>query len=167
MIEKLEGSGCMVMCKPAQITDTIAGDKCCPPGANPSTDSDCQPMCGDGVVSGNEKCDPLSRNQPCPTVVSCEDHDPCTVDGLVGSAATCDAECLHTALGGCVSGCGNGVVELDEECDHAAPGEELGVTCDVNCNEITEQVTCEQEEDCWERAPGTICVGGNCVAVSF
>ena len=37
----------------------------------------------------------------------------------------------------CDGVCGNAIVELKEQCDPDAPGEELGVTCDDRCFRIS------------------------------
>jgi len=39
------------------IVDPIDGDNCCPDGANATNDSDCAPVCGNGVLEGSEECD--------------------------------------------------------------------------------------------------------------
>lgn len=48
-------------------------------------------FCGDGKIDDHETCD-----GDCPRV--CEDGDPCTRSTLEGSAAACDARCLHTPI---------------------------------------------------------------------
>ena len=54
-----QGTGCLAECVVTAITTPDDGtDNCCPSGANPTTDPDCgAEICGDGVVTGNEKCD--------------------------------------------------------------------------------------------------------------
>jgi len=59
-----------------------------------ATDAAAGPFCGDGVVNGTELCD-----LDCPT--SCDDSNLCTTDVLVGSAATCSAECTFAAIRAC------------------------------------------------------------------
>jgi hypothetical protein len=95
-----------------------------------SSDPSCT-LCGNGIVEAGETCDPPSS---CPT--SCDDSNACTVDGMTGSAAGCNAVCEHTAVSTCQSGdgccasgcnantdsdcspsCGNGAVEAGETCD--------------------------------------------------
>jgi hypothetical protein len=63
----LRGSGCNASCMAMSITAPAPGDRCCPPGENSSTDSDCNnpppppdPVCGNGVVESGEVCDPPS-----------------------------------------------------------------------------------------------------------
>jgi hypothetical protein len=85
---------CTRACSHVLITACGGGDRCCPAGCSAETDSDCAPVCGDGQLQGQETCDPIST---CPT--SCpSDGDPCTVDQLVGSAATCSAACAHVPI---------------------------------------------------------------------
>lgn len=94
---------CNAECVSSVITRPSSGDACCPSGANAANDDDCETKCGDGVVTGNETCDPMS-SMPCPT--SCDDGDRCTVDMLVGNASQCDSMCLNM-----------GMRESQERCD--------------------------------------------------
>jgi hypothetical protein len=119
------------MCSHSSITVLIAGDMCCPPGANNVTDSDCSALCGNSVLEGSETCDPPSS---CPSV--CDDGNVCTTDMSSGSPQGCDATCSFTPIefpfngdGCCPPGanstndsdcspvCGNGVTESGEQCD--------------------------------------------------
>jgi hypothetical protein len=54
----LSGSGCAIECKTVEITERRSSDGCCPEGANATNDNDCTTMCGDGVITGDEQCDP-------------------------------------------------------------------------------------------------------------
>jgi len=72
-------------------------------------------MCGNGIVETGETCDPPSS---CPT--SCDDHNPCTTDGMTGSSDDCTLACSHTAVTACVpddgccpTGCTSGT---DSDC---------------------------------------------------
>jgi hypothetical protein len=85
---------CTRNCSHAPVTACAAGDHCCPAGCNPVTDSDCLPICGNGVVENNETCDPASS---CPTTCP-DDGDPCTQEKLSGRAEDCDAVCLHLPI---------------------------------------------------------------------
>ena len=66
-------------------------------------------VCGDGIISPGETCDPPGT---CP--VSCDDADVCTADTLTGDAQQCTAECVFTPLGCvdddgcCAPGCNAG-----------------------------------------------------------
>ncbi|HKP58832.1 MAG TPA: DUF4215 domain-containing protein [Polyangiales bacterium] len=106
--------------------------ECCAPGKSVE---DCTAKCGDGKLSGEEKCDTaIAAGQPgaCPT--SCKPTDSCTPQVVKGDA--CNAECTPMPIsmagakdGCCPSGataasdvdcapkCGNGVVEPGETCD--------------------------------------------------
>jgi hypothetical protein len=58
-----------------EITQCQNADGCCPSGCNISTDGDCRIVCGDGIVSQGETCDPPGS---CPA--NCDDGDGCTED---------------------------------------------------------------------------------------
>lgn len=83
-----------------------------------------EPFCGNGVVDGSEECDPK---------VPKKDWQPCNVLGLSGlekstscSWRTCRWNRFLCQIPG-KSTCGNGIAELDEECD----GDDFhGMTCD-------------------------------------
>jgi len=104
MVMKLMGSAatCDAECVPTEIKVTLAGDGCCPAGADASKDADCPAKCGDGIVDSNETCEASSADKPCPT--SCDDNDPCTKDTLSGSAAQCTAVCVNTRITKALSG---------------------------------------------------------------
>jgi hypothetical protein len=53
---------CDVVCDNVPVTQPKAGDLCCPPGANQTTDGDCVPECGNGVVEKGESCDDAEDN---------------------------------------------------------------------------------------------------------
>ncbi len=123
----------------------------------------------------------------CPTSVEeCGDVDLCTTMAITGSASTCDALCVATAVdcpdgfvcedGDCVEPdtvlCGNGVIDDGEACDPKAEG---------GCPETSDQ--CDQSDKCLimgvsgsatdcsasctsapvECPEGEICLGGDCV----
>lgn len=48
---------CTASCTHTTITTATNGDMCCPAGANANTDSDCAPVCGNGVIESGETCD--------------------------------------------------------------------------------------------------------------
>jgi cysteine-rich repeat protein len=105
--------------------------ECCQPGVSAL---DCQPQCGDAVMSGNERCDTAITEGPgaCPTrCVAQTACDPVTLEG-VGCQAHCVKHSVTKAQPGdgccpvgataatdsdCKTDCGNGVVEPGETCD--------------------------------------------------
>ena len=126
-------SSCSAECSFVAITACTDGDGCCPSGCDATTDDDCAPSCGNGVVEAPETCD-----GDCPS--ACDDAVACTTDTLVGDASSCDAECSFVAITACTDGdgccpggcnatndddcsasCGNGVVEAPETCDGDCP----------------------------------------------
>jgi hypothetical protein len=85
---------CTRTCSHVRVTACGGGDRCCPAGCSAANDNDCAPSCGDSQVQAGETCDPMAT---CPT--SCaSDGDPCTVDQLIGSSATCNAACAHVPI---------------------------------------------------------------------
>jgi|JI10StandDraft_1071094.scaffolds.fasta_scaffold03508_9 cysteine-rich repeat protein len=53
---------CTATCSFPAITTMTAGDGCCLPGGNNNTDSDCAPVCRNGVVEMGEQCDDGNSN---------------------------------------------------------------------------------------------------------
>lgn len=53
---------CQAACSFPPITQPANGDGCCPTGANANLDSDCAPICGNGVREGAEQCDDGNQN---------------------------------------------------------------------------------------------------------
>ena len=104
------------MCVPSVIAKRVDADGCCPANATIGNDSDCEPKCGDGIVtaSSGELCDPKSATKPCPvSAADCDDGNPCTKDTLVGSAMLCNAVCMHTQASAVSEVCDN----ADNDCD--------------------------------------------------
>jgi hypothetical protein len=142
---------CQAACVHLPVSAFLAGDGCCPPGGNFTVDPDCAPICGNGVVERPvEACDSAAGDGSCPA--SCPAAGSCTTVALRGSAATCSAACVATAISGCAGGdgccpsgctaatdsdcpvvCGDGVVEPGELCDRAITAGMPGAcarTCD-------------------------------------
>jgi hypothetical protein len=127
-------NNCNVTCTHLTISNPFPFDGCCPHGANANNDSDCTPMCGNGVVERGERCDGV-----CPDAAACDDRDSCTRDNVNGR--DCGRQCTHSAIGpntggtdgccpaganantdsDCQATCGNGVVEREERCDGNCP----------------------------------------------
>jgi hypothetical protein len=135
---------CNLACSNVLTLLPFSGDQCCPPGANANNDRDCQPTCGNRIVEPGERCDGR-----CPTQESCNDGNPCTVDGIAGSG--CNVMCTHTlinaAMGGdgccptgananndsdCQPTCGNRVREVGELCDGDCPTTNASCVDDSN-----------------------------------
>jgi hypothetical protein len=58
-VDKLTGgpTNCNSACSNTEITDPVAGDSCCPDGANANIDGDCPAQCGNSVREPGEECD--------------------------------------------------------------------------------------------------------------
>jgi hypothetical protein len=132
--DTLTGSAanCNADCPHPAVTSCTFDDGCCPTVCNTLNDSDCSPVCDNGVIESGETCDPISM---CPT--ACDDGDPCSNEILSGDASTCTSACMiESIIGACGDGdgccpaacnsvtdndcpvtCGNGVPETGEECD--------------------------------------------------
>lgn len=163
---KVYGSlaACDLRCEQTEITKCIDGDGCCADGCNHVTDNDCDPVCGDGEVSGAETCD-----GNCPT---CDDGNPCTVDIAGGTAAACSLTCKHQNVtagevcgdglrcdssGGCnVAYCGDGIVDSNERCDGNCP-----TTCEPAAKECVDNAlvddACQTRCESKLKPEGTIC----------
>jgi hypothetical protein len=135
-----DAESCNAACAMQTIEQCVAGDGCCPSNCSSSTDNDCSPSCGDGVVdaTAGELCEPRDSTHPCPT--ACDDGNACTQDFLTGAAANCNATCTSVPIvwalsgdGCCPAGananmdadcqplCGNRIVEPNERCDGRCP----------------------------------------------
>lgn len=117
---RLQGSGCQTRCQIERVTVFAGGDQCCPDGGTPSQDSDCEPRCGNGIVETGETCDPQESCGECQT------EDPCLIAHTEGSAATCTAECVWSAIATCTSG--------DKCCPQGCTASNDG-DCSVQCGD--------------------------------
>ncbi|HEV8321937.1 MAG TPA: DUF4215 domain-containing protein [Myxococcota bacterium] len=107
--DTLDGAGCGMTCRSTPTATMsggtimgmfVDGDGCCPSFGNANVDSDCMPLCGNGVLEAGEGCE----TGTCPT--SCDDGNTCTADSMGGSPATCDASCSNSTITACVDGDG-------------------------------------------------------------
>lgn len=168
---------CSIVCmhEPARANRTPDG--CCPAGANVSTDPDCPQRCGDGVVSGNETCDPMS-NRKCPA--SCDDRNACTRDGAEGTAEACTLRCTHEPIpegGACGTGlrcdaegecgapmCGDGTLDDGELCDGDCPTscpQPTGAENECRANVLwTRDGACRAECRAGVKSAGIVCADG-------
>ena len=136
-------------------------DEQCDEGADNSNDDpdacreDCQaPRCGDGVIdpSLNEECDDENNidtdlcDNNCQDVPQCSDCTTCGVFGFFCTEQSClDREVCSFDNGACTPSpahcaavCGNGIIELGEECD------DINTVSGDGCSNIC------QIEDGWE-----------------
>jgi hypothetical protein len=151
--EVVERSACQAVCHSIPITEFIAGDKCCPPGANGALDPDCLAQCGNGVLEWPEQCDtaiPTGQQGACPTScapaagcmprtlqdTACNAHcvaQPITVCSP-SSDGCCPAGCTTTTDPDCSATCGNGHVDMGETCDSAIAEPAAGA-CPRQCDD--------------------------------
>ena len=166
---------CDARCESSEVSTCESGDGCCPSGCDHGTDSDCSPSCGDGVLTGNETCEPGSQEHLCPTAVDCDDGDPCTDDMVTGSAEQCSAKCAHAALTRIPITCDDGdpctddtLVESRTECSYecrfSSPRQRSGSCEDSNpCTDDTPVMSADRCEYMCPHSPapvGTDCGGG-------
>ena len=93
--QQVMGTECATTCVPMPITMAGAADGCCPMGANATTDRDCKPSCGNGVVETGETCDPKESCKACQTT------NACAPQRATGSADTCNLRCEPVAITQC------------------------------------------------------------------
>jgi hypothetical protein len=180
---------CAAACVLLLVTEPRAGDGCCPAGADATNDSDCAPVCNNGVVeSPSERCDPLvldpmmmdvSCPQACPAAGSCAtvelvNSTPCTATcvttPITGCSkitdGCCPAGCTAFTDGDCPIVCGNGLVEPGETCDRGITAGMPG-SCPRTCDDgdaCTFDVAAGSVEACTRTcayAAITACVGGD------
>ena len=141
------GTRCNPTCMHQAITAAAAGDGCCPRGADANSDNDCRPVGGNGRKEAGEDCD----GADCPACVS---RDPCLRAQVANNPDACHPLCQLNPItanpsakdGCCPSGanmtsdadclalCGNGVIEVGEQCD---PGPTPSSTCQ-SCKLVTQ-----------------------------
>jgi hypothetical protein len=129
-VETLKGSAetCDAECAVTNIEACTTGDDCCPGGCDATSDGDCPPLCGNGVLDDGETCDGL-----CP--MSCSSSNACTPMTVTGSYLTCDAQCVPVeTITACLNddGCCPGACDdtNDNDCD---PSQTCGIDIVVYC----------------------------------
>jgi cysteine-rich repeat protein len=139
----LIGSACTTECAPMPITMAGAADGCCPTGGNATSDRDCKPVCGNGVIETGETCDPKEACK------ACASSNPCAPLRPVGSADTCNLGCEPAPITQCRNGdnccpatcstnndrdcssnCGNSKIDNGETCEANTP-----TPCPANCDD--------------------------------
>jgi hypothetical protein len=148
---------CNAVCVPMPITACASGDGCCPPGCSTANDSDCQPMCGNGVVDTGENCDrAITAGHQGACLSTCDDANACTVDNASGSAEGCTRSCVHQLVTACLAGdgccppgcsavndgdcaphCTDGKIGAGETCDPPS-------TCPTSCPDDGDPCTAER-----------------------
>ncbi len=183
-------AACNVACGHDPITVcSMTSDGCCAGGCDATTDVDCSPTCGNGVLEGTETCDDgnpdgAAPSVPCATLAACEDSNACTVDTYTGAAAQCSAVCSHTDITSCTPGdgccaagctsvtdadcssvCGNALKESGELCD---TGIATGAGSCPTVASCADSNACTTDtlsgSDCLQQCsntPITTCVGGD------
>ena len=145
------------------------GEACDPPGStcNGGTGT-CQPgctcgaaRCGDGAINPGEECDTATGygtcegGRPCGEDCRCSTEARCG-DGAIGPGEQCDLfgcaddeRCSDTCT--CVpTVCGNGVVELTEQCEPNSPPFDGCVVCDpsTSCRTLACRADCTCDSPC-------------------
>jgi hypothetical protein len=117
--EQMSGSAanCNAVCQHVPITSIVNGDGCCPKGANASTDSDCSPVCGNGIREADEQCDGTAGCDPqCKSTLTAEQQNCIQNYHYANAGKACD-ECMCTA-------CPNTVVLC-----YGSPNETINAGC--------------------------------------
>jgi hypothetical protein len=155
VVRGLTGQGCNTTCAPKSLVSMcIDGDSCCPSSCTGANDTDCN-KCGNGVLDGDETCEPGSATQ-CPTscpMVGCTTrtlsgvdacHVSCVNSGTLTVCRTAVDGCCPSACnaasgnpsfdGDCTPKCGNSVLEGFETCDGNCAA--LAAACVSDANTI-------------------------------
>jgi hypothetical protein len=95
----------------------VAGDECCPSGANAITDKDCVPICGNGIWEENEECDGTSNcSDQCKNMSSIEQQECLDTGVLAETNEKCKACMCSNCLSETVTCYGNVGEEQDTDC---------------------------------------------------
>lgn len=133
-VRELVGTGCQTTCvdRP-DIVLCSNGDGCCPSGCNATNDSDCEPVCNNGVKEPGEECDGNCPTSCAPEGCQLRKVDKpgtcqakCVPDTIQteckASDQCCPANCAADSDNDCDAAitCPNGKVEPNETCDDGA-----------------------------------------------
>ncbi len=153
-------AACNVQCVNGSLQTTCANaDSCCPSACNSLNDSDCQPVCGNGVVerAAGETCDPPSA---CTTQMTACVSDANFVRTSSGSVSACTYVCTATprACGPadtfCPTGCGP---TMDVDCPGCGNGRvETGETCDPPSACMTQMTACVSDANNVRTSSGSV-----------
>jgi cysteine-rich repeat protein len=93
---------CNVTCHHQTILKCQSGDGCCAAGCNNNNDSECSPVCGNGVVEAGEQCDDGNRvgGDACSAK--------CTIESICEAPSTKCLQCECHKCGSAMNTCFNG-----------------------------------------------------------
>lgn len=97
--EYLAGSprNCNAVCSQTIITSFVDGDSCCPDNGNANVDSDCAPICGNGVSEADEECDGTEYcDEQCRSLIP-DDQARCIKDFDIHKGVCEECTCSHCA----------------------------------------------------------------------
>ncbi len=112
----------------------VEGEEACDPGADATCDESCRPRCGNGRLDDGEACDDGDANGPsAPCSERCTDS---CGDGVVQPHEACDPGPVGEAPGcrsDCTSTCGDGVLDPGEACDAGPANDDRAGSCTAAC----------------------------------
>jgi hypothetical protein len=93
---------CSAVCSHTAVTQAVNGDGCCAPSANANTDSDCAPVCGNGIQEAGEACDGGGLCRDCAPIFPASLIHRYTFDGsgtsITDSIGTAHGTCVHCSV---------------------------------------------------------------------
>jgi hypothetical protein len=104
-IDRLTGSAsnCNLACTHEPIATPGPQDGCCPSGGNARIDSDCVPLCGNGVAEDGEDCDGSDDCDPGCKFINAEERTRCT-DQAKNDCERCACEKCTASELACLAG---------------------------------------------------------------